>query len=148
MYAIIEDGGRQFKVEEGLRFCIDYRDNVNPDDKIDLTNVLAIRTDEGLKIGKPALEGAKVVVKVLNVDKGPKLVVQKFRRRKDSKRRNGHRQVRRVRGDGLGEDRQPCVGQRVRFAVDLKPRHVRREVRGPAERNRDNVCTGRKPDNA
>ena len=92
MYAIIEDGGRQFKVEEGLRFCIDYRDNVNPDDKIDLTNVLAIRTDEGLKIGRPALEGAKVVVKVLSVEKGPKLVVQKFRRRKDSKRRNGHRQ--------------------------------------------------------
>ena len=92
MYAIIEDGGRQFKVEEGLRFCIDYRDNVNPDDKLDLTTVLAIRTDEGLKIGKPALEGAKVVVKVLSVEKGPKLVVQKFRRRKDSKRRNGHRQ--------------------------------------------------------
>ena len=115
MYAIIEDGGRQFKVEEGLRFCIDYRDNVNPGDKIDLTSVLAIRTDEGLKIGKPALQGAKVVVKVLGFDKnvsgarkddpevkdgkktvnyvqGPKLVVQKFRRRKDSKRRNGHRQ--------------------------------------------------------
>lgn len=92
MYAIIEDGGRQFKVEEGLRLCIDYRSDVNPDDKLELTTVLAIRNDEGLKIGKPALEGAKVVAKVLRVELGPKLVVQKFRRRKNSKRRNGHRQ--------------------------------------------------------
>ncbi len=92
MYAIIEDGSRQYKVEEGQRFCIDYRDSLNPGDKLELTKVLAVRTDEGLKIGKPALDTAKVEVTVLRVEKGPKLIVQKFRRRKNSKRRNGHRE--------------------------------------------------------
>lgn len=92
MYAIIEEGGRQFKVEEGLRLCIDYRDDLAEGAKVELNKVLAIRTDEGLKIGKPALEGAKVFATVLSVQKGPKLVVQKFRRRKNSKRRTGHRE--------------------------------------------------------
>ncbi|MGA2256774.1 MAG: 50S ribosomal protein L21, partial [Thermoguttaceae bacterium] len=55
--------------------------------------VLAFRDDSGLKIGRPALPDAIVTAKVVSVVQGPKLVVQKFRRRKNYRRRTGHRQL-------------------------------------------------------
>lgn len=92
MYAIIADGGRQYKVEEGQVLEIDFREvEAGADLKFD--RVLAVSGDGGLKLGKPTLDGASVSAKVLSEEvKGEKLVVQKFRRRKNSKRRNGHRQ--------------------------------------------------------
>lgn len=92
MYAIIEDGKRQLKVEEGQQLDIDYRD-LPPDELITFDRVVACRTGQDLKIGRPLLEGAKVTVRVLSVSQGPKLVVQKFRRRKNFRRRTGHRQL-------------------------------------------------------
>ena len=53
---------------------------------------LAIGGETGLKLGTPAVSGAKVTAKVLGMEKGEKLYIQKFRRRKNSKRRTGHRQ--------------------------------------------------------
>jgi len=92
MYAIIKDGGRQFKVEEGQELDVDYRE-ASVGDEIVFERVLAYRDDEGLKVGQPALEAAKVVAKVLSISQGPKLVVQKIRRRKNSRRKTGHRQL-------------------------------------------------------
>jgi large subunit ribosomal protein L21 len=92
MYAIISDGGRQFKVEEGQELDVDYRD-VSTGDEVTFDRVLAYRDDDGLKVGQPALESAKVVAEVLSVAQGPKLVVQKLRRRKNFRRRTGHRQL-------------------------------------------------------
>lgn len=92
MYAIIVDGGRQFKVEEGLEFELDYRD-VAKGDKLKFEQVLAYSDDAGTKIGQPTLAGASVVAEVVGVAQGPKLVVQKLRRRKNSRRKTGHRQL-------------------------------------------------------
>jgi large subunit ribosomal protein L21 len=91
MYAIIADGGRQYKVEEGQMLEIDFRD-VNAGDEIKFERVLAVSSDAGFKLGKPTVEGASVSAKVIGETKGEKLTVQKFRRRKNSKRRTGHRQ--------------------------------------------------------
>ena len=91
MYAIIADGGRQYKVEEGQELDIDLR-NAASGDKITFDQVLAVSSDDGTKIGQPVVEGATVTAKVLSEVKGEKIYVQKFRRRKDSKRRTGHRQ--------------------------------------------------------
>ncbi|MDO4550418.1 MAG: 50S ribosomal protein L21 [Planctomycetia bacterium] len=92
MYAIIRDGGRQFKVEVGQELQIDYRDDVNDGDELIFDNILAYRDDEGLKIGQPLLEmKVKAVVREAET-KGPKLTVQKFARRKTLRRRTGHRQ--------------------------------------------------------
>jgi large subunit ribosomal protein L21 len=92
MYAIIEDGGRQFKVEEGQELEIDFRD-VAGGEEVRFDRVLAYRDDEGLKLGQPLLEGASVSAEVLGAGQGPKLVVQKMRRRKNFRRKTGHRQL-------------------------------------------------------
>jgi len=92
MYAIIVDGGRQYKVQEGQEFELDYRD-ASAGDEVRFEQVLAYGDDAGTKIGQPTLAGASVVAEVVGVCQGPKLVVQKMRRRKNSRRRTGHRQL-------------------------------------------------------
>jgi large subunit ribosomal protein L21 len=93
MYAIIENGGRQFKVEEGFVFQIDYKSDLAEGDEITFDRVLMVRTDEeNVAIGEPVVDGATVTAKVLGGAFGPKLTVQKFRRRKNSRTRTGHRQ--------------------------------------------------------
>ena len=92
MYAIIEDGGRQFKVEEGQELELDYRE-IPGGQPLTFERVLAIRDDEGLKLGRPALLGATVTGEIVGPMQGPKLVVQKFRRRKTYRRKTGHRQL-------------------------------------------------------
>ena len=94
MYAIIKDGSRQVKAEVDQRLQVDFRDGLQQGDAIEFTEVLTISREKEVKIGKPTIAGAKVVAEVLVPEfKGPKLVVAKFRRRKNSRRKTGHRQV-------------------------------------------------------
>ncbi|MCE9546264.1 MAG: 50S ribosomal protein L21 [Planctomycetia bacterium] len=92
MYAIIADSGQQFKVEEGQKLQVDYRD-MAVGDTLTFEEVLAVGDGAGLKIGRPTLAGAKVVAEVVAVTQGPKLVIQRMRRRKNSRRKTGHRQI-------------------------------------------------------
>jgi large subunit ribosomal protein L21 len=92
MYAIFEDGGHQYRVEEGQQLEIDYRE-ASRGDELRFEKVLAYRDEDGLKLGEPVLESAAVIAEVLSVGQGPKLVVQKFRRRKNSRTKTGHRQL-------------------------------------------------------
>lgn len=92
MYAIIEDSGQQFRVVEGQELEIDYRD-VEPGSELKFDRVLAISGEGGLKVGKPTVPGAVVSAKVLGADLGEKVYIQKFRKRKNSRRRTGHRQI-------------------------------------------------------
>ena len=92
MYAIISDGGRQFRVEEGQEVDIDLRD-VSVGDQVKFDCVLACRDDAEFKVGQPVLKGASVTAEVLAVVQGPKLVVQKARRRKTYRRKTGHREL-------------------------------------------------------
>ena len=75
MYAIIQDGARQFQVEPGQEVDIDYRD-LTAGEELTFDRVLAYRDDAGLQIGRPTL-AAKVTAKVLSTVQGPKLVIQK-----------------------------------------------------------------------
>ena len=93
MYAIIAASGRQYKVVEGQELQIDYRSDVAPGDSLSFDRVIAYSDGSSLKLGGPILEGATVTAKVVAVDAGPKLVVQKFRRRKTYRRKTGHRQM-------------------------------------------------------
>ena len=92
MYAIISESGRQVKVEEGQELDVDYRD-LAAGDQVKFDRVLAYRDDESLRVGQPIIEGASVTGEVLSVVQGPKLVVQKARRRKNYRRKTGHRQL-------------------------------------------------------
>ena len=92
MYAIICDGGRQFKVEEGQLLDIDYREAAETGDKVEFDRILAIGGDAGLKLGQPTVSGAKVSASVIGLEQGDKIYIQKFRRRKNYEVRTGHRQ--------------------------------------------------------
>lgn len=92
MYAIIEDSGRQYQVEEGQELDLDYRE-LSAGTEFKVERVLAYRDDAGLKVGQPALDGVSVTAQVVDVTQGPKLVVQKMRRRKNYRRKTGHRQI-------------------------------------------------------
>lgn len=92
MYAIIADSGRQYKVEQGQELEIDYRD-IPQGETVTFDRVLAISGDEGLQLGKPVVDGASVMAEVVGPSKGPKIHIQKLRRRKNSRRRTGHRQL-------------------------------------------------------
>ena len=91
MYAIIEDGGRQVKVEEGQEVNVDFR-GLEAGETITFDRVLAYRDDSGLTLGQPTVDGAEVTAEVLGTEQGPKLTVQKLRRRKNSRTKTGHRQ--------------------------------------------------------
>jgi large subunit ribosomal protein L21 len=97
MYAVIEQGSKQHKVAEGDCLNIDLTD-VSPDAKtIELDKVLLISDGEQIKVGTPFLEGAKVTASFKTtaeeaVVKGKKLYPMHHRRRKNSKKRIGHRQ--------------------------------------------------------
>ena len=97
MYAVIEQGSKQYKVAEGDCLNIDLTD-VSPDTKtIELDKVLFVNDGKKIKIGNPFLKGAKVTAsfKTTSQDavvKGEKLYPTHLRKRKNSKRRIGHRQ--------------------------------------------------------
>jgi len=91
MYAIIADGGRQYKVEEGQFLEIDYRE-AEKGDSLTFDRVLAVSDGENFTLGRPTVDGASVTARIIEQTKGDKIYVQKFRRRKNSKRRTGHRQ--------------------------------------------------------
>ena len=89
MYAIIKNGGKQYKVQEGDYLNLDLID-ASPKDKIVVEEVLAINGGE-LKIGTPFVEGAKVELEVIAHGKDKKVIIYKKRRRKDSKLKKGFR---------------------------------------------------------
>jgi large subunit ribosomal protein L21 len=89
-YAIIRSGGKQYKVAEGDTVRVDLLTGA-AGDKIKFDDVLLIGGDEP-KIGKPAIAGASVEGEIVGETLGEKLIVFKFRKRKRSRRKAGHRQ--------------------------------------------------------
>ena len=92
MYAIICDGPHQYRVEEGQELDLDFREDAKAGDELVFDRVLAVSNDSGFQVGKPQVEGYSVRAEVVGVTRGEKIVVQKFRRRKTYRRKQGHRQ--------------------------------------------------------
>lgn len=91
MYAVLTTGGKQSRVQEGDVLFVEKL-NAEVDSTVELTEVLAVAKDGEIKVGAPVVEGAKVVAKVLAQGKAKKVVVFKYKRKKDYRRKNGHRQ--------------------------------------------------------
>ena len=89
MKAIIEDRGRQYLVDGGETILIDHLADAEPGSEHVFDKVLVLGDD----VGTPYVSGASVKSEIVGHVKGPKLTVQKFKRRKDYRRRNGHRQT-------------------------------------------------------
>ena len=93
MFAIISDGSHQYRVEEGQLLDIERKDLAEDATTIDFDRVLLVGgSEDGLRIGQPTVEGAKVVAAIVEEFKGDKLIIQKRRRRKGYRLKKGHRQ--------------------------------------------------------
>lgn len=91
MYAVFEDGSHQYRVQEGDFVQVDHRQGVAGDELI-FGKVLLIAGDGEPTLGAPEIAGARVVAKIVNQFRAKKIIIQKFRRRKNMRRRRGHRQ--------------------------------------------------------
>ena len=90
MYAIIMNGGKQYKVKEGDVVLLDCL-NLEPKSKVEVKEVLAICNGDDMKLVTPYISNAKVELEVINVGRGKKVITFKKRRRKDSKTKRGFR---------------------------------------------------------
>jgi len=91
-YAVVVDGGRQYRVMAGQELEIDFR-HLPAGSELVFEDVLAVSKAGKLTIGKPKVKGAKVTAEVLGLVQGEKIYVQKFKRRKNYRRRTGHRAI-------------------------------------------------------
>ncbi len=92
MYAIVEDGGKQYRVEKGETIYIETRDLPEGETTVPFDRVLMVGNGAESRIGTPLVDGASVIGKLDAAMKGPKLDIVKFKRRKGYRLKKGHRQ--------------------------------------------------------
>jgi len=92
-FAIILTGGKQYKVKASEILKIEQLENLKTEDKIEFNEVLAYGDDKSMEVGSPLVKGAKVEAELLKNGKNKTILVFKKRRRKNSRRKNGHRQL-------------------------------------------------------
>lgn len=91
MYAVIETGGKQFKVQEGDEVYVEKLD-ANVGDVVTIDKVLLLEKDGVVKVGTPVVAGATAVLKVMEHGKGAKVIVFKYKSKKNYRLKQGHRQ--------------------------------------------------------
>ena len=91
MYAVIKTGGKQYRVQQGDVIFVEKID-VQADEQVTFEEVLLVNDGEATKIGTPVVEGAKVEAKVLAQVKAKKIVVYKYKAKKNERKKQGHRQ--------------------------------------------------------
>ncbi len=91
-YAVIQTGGKQYKVASGEILKIEKLPNSKPDTKIEFKEILAYGNEKEIEIGSPMVQGAKVEANLIKNSKNRTILIFKKRRRQNSRRKNGHRQ--------------------------------------------------------
>jgi large subunit ribosomal protein L21 len=91
MYAVIKTGSKQYRVEPGATIRVEKLEG-DKGKALEIADVLLVADGENVKVGTPLVAGAKVKAEIVAQEKGEKLLVYKFRRRKQYRRKNGHRQ--------------------------------------------------------
>ena len=91
-FAVIQTGGKQYKVKTGEIIKIERLENIKTETKVEFKEILAYGDDKNIELGVPTISGAKVEADLLKNGKNRTILVFKKRRRKNSRRKNGHRQ--------------------------------------------------------
>ncbi len=91
-YAVIQSGGKQYKVKSGEILKIEKLPNLKSDTKIEFNDILAYGDNKVIEIGSPTIQGAKVEANLIKNSKNRTVLIFKKRRRQNSRRKNGHRQ--------------------------------------------------------
>jgi len=92
-FAIIQTGGKQYKVKASEILKIEQLESLKPESKIEFNEILAYGDDKNIEVGSPLVKGAKVEAELIKNGKNRTILVFKKRRRKNSRRKNGHRQL-------------------------------------------------------
>jgi large subunit ribosomal protein L21 len=123
MYAIVEIGGKQFKVADQAKLYVPKL-SANADETVTFDRVLLVSSDDGVQVGAPTVEGVSVSAKVLGHVKGDKIVVFKKKRRKGYRVKRGHRQqYTQIQIDGLSSaaNGQAAASQSAEVQNDEQP---------------------------
>ena len=91
-FAVIKTGGKQYKVQAGEIIKIERLEDSKPETKLEFNEVLAYGDDKNLELGEPTISGAKVEADLIKNGKNRTVLIFKKRRRKNSRKKNGHRQ--------------------------------------------------------
>ena len=91
-YAVIQTGGKQYKVKSGEILKVEKLPDFKPDSKIEFKDILAYGDDKIIEIGTPLVQGSKVEANLIKNSKNRTVLIFKKRRRQNSRRKNGHRQ--------------------------------------------------------
>ena len=92
-FAIIQTGGKQYKVKASEILKIEQLESLRPESKIEFNEILAYGDDKNIEVGSPLVKGAKVEAELIKNGKNRTILVFKKRRRKNSRIKNGHRQL-------------------------------------------------------
>ena len=91
-FAVIQTGGKQYKVKSGEILKIEKLEDSKPESKVEFKEILAYGDDKNIELGEPIIAGAKVEADLIKNGKNRTILIFKKRRRKNSRRKNGHRQ--------------------------------------------------------
>ena len=91
-FAVIQTGGKQYKVKAGEILKVEKLEDSKPETKIEFKEILAYGDDKSIELGEPTISGAKVEANLIKNAKNRTVLIFKKRRRKNSRRKNGHRQ--------------------------------------------------------
>jgi len=91
VYAVVETGGKQYRVSAGESINVEKLP-FEPGDRVELDRVLLVADGEEVRVGRPTVEGAKVLATVADHTKGPKIIVFKYKAKERYRRKKGHRQ--------------------------------------------------------
>ncbi len=136
MYAVIETGGKQYRVEKGDILDIE-KISTEAGKKVEFENVLVVSDDSGISIGTPYVEGAVVTGKVVESGKGAKIVIFKYKNKKDYRKKQGHRQpytrveITDIAGKGKSGSTKAAAKEE---SEDKKPAEAVKEEKKPAEK--------------
>ncbi|RPG99151.1 MAG: 50S ribosomal protein L21 [Candidatus Pelagibacter sp. TMED118] len=128
-FAVIKTGGKQYKVSAGEILKVELLKDSKPDSKIEFKEVLAYGDEKFFEIGSPTVEGAKVEADLLKNSKERTVLIFKKRRRKNSRRKNGHRQqYSMVRIDKIFSKNGDIIAQAEKFTKkDIKSQNIKPE---------------------
>ena len=92
-FAIIKTGGKQYRVKASEILKVEQLENLKPQSKVEFNEILAYGDDKNIEVGSPLIKGAKVEAELIKNGKNRTVLIFKKRRRKNSRRKNGHRQL-------------------------------------------------------
>ena len=92
-FAVIKTGGKQYRVKASEILKVEQLENLKPQSKVEFNEILAYGDDKNIEVGSPLIKGAKVEAELIKNGKNRTVLIFKKRRRKNSRRKNGHRQL-------------------------------------------------------